>query len=212
MVNKLILTAFACCITLFASAQNSEESFKPVAGNKTLEVGLNLYGNTFGQLKLRKFSTETLAFRYSTSVSYNYSKPTEDASSYSLGISFAPGFEKHFSGTKRLSPYLGLSVPLTIKTSHFESDNVEVKGAASDNGYDRSYFSIGLNGLAGVDLYVVKNFYIGFEAGLGLSYFKNGEVEVNYRSDFRNNQTIEGYHSINFNSFTTGGLRVGFVF
>lgn len=212
MFNKLILTAVTCCITLFASAQNTDDNFKPLAGDKTLEVGLNLNGGTFGQLKLRKFTTDALAFRYSTSVAYNYNKHSEDASSYTLGISFAPGIEKHFTGNKRLSPYLGVAIPLSINRSHYESDVLEIKGAASEYGSNGSYFSVGLNSLAGVDLYVVKNFYVGFEAGVGLSYLNYGEVEVNYKNDFPKNRTIEGYHGIGFNTFTTGGLRIGFVF
>ncbi|WP_299760379.1 hypothetical protein [uncultured Pontibacter sp.] len=213
MKNKLTLLALACGLSFAANAQVAEqETLKPVTGNKTLEATLNFFGGASTQIKLRKFTSEQKAVRYTAGISYDYDKLADDASSSSLTISFAPGFEKHFAGTNRLSPYLGFAVPISLTGSKFESEYSEIKGATSEHGYDRSKFSIGVDGLAGVDFYVAKNFYIGFEAGVGLAYRKYSDVEVKYKSDFTRNSNMDGYNGINFSTFTTGGLRIGFAF
>lgn len=216
MKNRLALLALAFGFTFAAHAQSAEEAtLKPIAGNKTIEVGLSLNGGINGQqIRLRKFKGNELAYRYGASVYYDYDKITEDASSSTLSLSFAPGMEKHFAGTKRISPYIGFEVPLGIGTSRFEDAAVEVRGATSTTptNCNRNYLSARLNGLAGVDIYVIENLYIGFEVGLGLGYTEYGDVEVNSKYDQLNNQTIKGYHGFNFNNFAHSDIRIGFAF
>ncbi|WP_266203400.1 hypothetical protein [Pontibacter kalidii] len=216
MKNKLALLALACGLSFAAHAQTvEEETLKPVAGNKTLEATLNFSGGPSTQIKFRKFKSEQVALRYTTGISYSYTKPAEDASSSNLTLSFAPGFEKHFGRTRRLSPYLGFAVPIAVSTKSYKDDQVEAKGADSPGvygNYNRSYFSAGVNGLAGVDLYIVKNFYVGFEAGIGLSYLNYADVEVKYKDDFTRNINSEGHYGLDFRTFTNGNLRIGFAF
>ncbi|AKD02640.1 hypothetical protein POKO110462_09065 [Pontibacter korlensis] len=178
-------------------------------------MGVNLSGGTSAGLKLRKFTSESTALRYGVYTSYDHSKLSGDARHSNLLVSFAPGFEKHFAGTKRFSPYLGLTMPLSVRGARYKSDLVVVKGSTSESYLDnnnRSYFGVRLNGLAGVDFYIAKNFYVGFEAGVGIGYRKYSDVEVEYKQEFTSNRTVEGYHGFNFGTFTTGGLRIGFVF
>lgn len=217
MKNKLILTVLTCCATFLSHAQDASNAYKPTAGNTTFEVGVNLYGGTFlqgGQVRLRRFTSEQMAYRYGASANYDYNKESVNASSSNLTLSFAPGVEKHFAGTEKLSPYLGFAVPLTWSRRHYENDVVEVKNGGSAGQYieEKSYFSVGLNGLAGVDYYFTQKFYIGFEAGIGLSYFKYADAEIDYKQDDFNDRKEEGYHRIGLSPFTTGGLRLGFVF
>lgn len=217
MKNRLALLALAFGFTFAAHAQSAEEAtLKPTAGNKTIEVGVSLNGGINGhQLRLRKFTGNELAFRYGASIYYDYDKIAENTSSSTLRLSFAPGMEKHFAGTKRLSPYVGFAVPLGFGISHYQDEAVEVKGATSatnPGSCNRNYLSARLNGLAGVDVYIIKNLYIGFEVGLGLGYMKYGDVEVNYKHDQLNNQTIKGYHGFNFNNFVASDIRIGFAF
>ena len=203
MKNKLILLALACGLSFAANAQYvEEETLKPVAGSKTLEASL-FFGGASTEIKLRKFVSGQTAIRYGTAIAYDHDKYSDDQSMTQVRVSFAPGVEKHFAGTQRLSPYLGFAVPLAYKTSSYKSEQYEVKGATSEHGYDRSYFSAGIDGLAGVDFYVAKNFYVGFEAGVGLSYLKYGEVEVDYKYDFTRDKTTKGSHGFDFRTFTT---------
>ncbi|RDV10688.1 hypothetical protein DXT99_26140 [Pontibacter diazotrophicus] len=218
MKNRLKLLALAFGFTFAAHAQSAEDAtLKPIAGNKTIEVGLSLNGGINGQqVRFRKFKGNELAYRYGASVYYDYDKITEEANSSTFSLSFAPGMEKHFAGTKRLSPYIGFTVPLGVGRSHFEDATVEVKGATSTSpgNCNRNYLSARLNGLAGVDVYIIKNLYVGFEIGLGLGYTKYGDVEVNYKQDDLgiNTHTIDGYHGFNFNNFAHSDIRIGFAF
>lgn len=214
MIRTLALTAFmACGLSLSANAQETENNLKSVAGNKTLETNLYFGWGNSANLKLRRFTTDTNVLRYETSISYHTSNfQDKDGKSNNLTISYIPGLEKHFTGTDRLSPYIGLSLPLTLKLANYDSPTLEVKGASDPWGNDRGYFDVGLNGLAGADLYVVKNFYVGFEVGAGFYFTKHTEAEANYKNDFTRNQKWEGYNSLGFRTFTTGGIRVGFAF
>lgn len=213
MKTKLALLALACGFTFAANAQSAtDETLKPVAGNKTIEVGLDLNGGLSGELRLRKFSTSHLAYRFGTSISYERAKVTEDAIYARSNLNIAPGIEKHFAGTRRLSPYIGFAVPIGISTGHYKDETMEVKGAISPVGGPNKYFSIGLTGLAGINLYIIKNFYVGFEVGLGANYKKYNDAEVIFKEDASNNHTIKGYHDLNLQNFTQNGIRIGYAF
>ncbi len=213
MKTKLALLALACGFTFAANAQSTtDETLKPVAGDKTIEVGLDLDGGFGGQLRLRKFSTSQLAYRYGANISFDNTKVSEDASFTRFNLHIAPGMEKHFAGTRRLSPYIGFAVPIGVGTSHYESDIVKVKGAITPDGGSQKYLSAGLTGLAGVDLYIIKNFYVGFEVGLGAYYTNYGDAEAISKQDASNNKTIKGYHDFDFRNFTQNGIRVGYAF
>jgi hypothetical protein len=213
MLNKLILaTMVACGISFSANAQEAEATFKPGAGVKTLETNIFGWGSS-PNLKLRKFLTEAKAIRYETIVSYHTNNfPNNGGKSNSLNISYIPGIEKHFAGTSRLSPYIGLTLPLTLHLANFENETLKVNGATNSNASNRSYFNAGLDGLAGADLYVLKNFYVGFEVGAGLYYTKFAGGEVIYKDDSARNYEWEGSSSSGFFTFSKGGLRVGFTF
>ena len=222
---KLKLLALSCCLAaaFTTQAQTAEvvqpgnKTYKPTAGDITTEVSVNLEYGAFldgGQLRVRKFMSEQKALRLGTSLDYNYSKINTDAHSSTFGISLAPGIERHFGGTNRLSPYIGVELPIGFRTSKYETDHFSVKGSTAYNSSaDRANFNIGLNGLAGVDYYFAPRFYVGFEVGAGVRYNKYNDIETTFKRDLPNSsQELEGYHSIRFSPFASGGLRVGFVF
>ncbi|PKV66984.1 opacity family porin [Pontibacter ramchanderi] len=222
---KLKLLALSCCLAaaFTAQAQTAEvvqpenKTYKPTAGDITTEVSVNLEYGTFlngGQLRVRKFTAENKALRLGTSLDYTYSKMEAEVYSSTFGISLAPGIERHFGGTNRLSPYIGVELPIGFRTSKYETDHFTVKGSTAYNSLaDQANFNIGLNGLAGVDYYFAPRFYVGFEVGAGVRYNKYNDIETTFKRDFPNSsQEQEGYHSIRFYPFANGGLRVGFVF
>lgn len=215
MKSKLTLLALACGLSFASQAQTSEdETLKPNAGNKTLEATIHPYSSNSGEIRFRKFSSQNFAYRYAVRGSYDYDKHADDASSSRyISISLIPGIEKHFTGTRRLSPYIGATLPIGVTSGHYEDEGIEVKGSTSPDGYyNRSSVNIGLNGLAGADFYVAKNFYIGIEAGIGATYYRSGKVERTAKESTSPLTDIEGKHSISLDTYTSSGIRVGFVF
>lgn len=223
---KTKLLALSCCLAAAFTAQaqdsssvtftSTEKAFKATAGDITTEVSVNLEHGTFlngGQLRVRKFTAENKALRLGTSLNYDFSKQGEENTGSTISFSIAPGIEKHFAGTNRLSPYIGAELPIGFRSSRAESADYIIEGSTNSNGYEgRSNFNIGLNGLAGVDYYFAPRFYVGFEVGAGIQYQKHSDVIVTHKRHSDINAEREGYHSIRFSPFANGGLRVGFVF
>ncbi|WP_114777482.1 BT1926 family outer membrane beta-barrel protein [Botryobacter ruber] len=212
MKNKLVLLLM---MLVLAAGANAQDSNKAATGNTTAEIGLNFNNGTFlqgGNLRFRHFMADDMAVRLGLGANYNYNKISEDANSSVFSLRIAPGIEKHFAGTEKLSPYVGAELPIGFTTASYEDANFEYRGAsAPGTNANRSNFNIGLNAVAGVDYYFASHFYAGFEIGAGITYFKNSDVEVENKNNGNVNNT-KGYHSLNFSPFATGGIRVGFVF
>jgi hypothetical protein len=218
MKNTLLVLALALVATFTALAQDSlsvsTSELKPVAGNRTAEVGFNFESGTFlkgGQLRFRKFNTDTKAMRLGISADLDKILVDEITATYAA-ITVTPGIERHFAGTKRLSPYIGAELPLSYAYSRYESPNRTIKGAWDEGNQNRAHIGIGVNALAGVDLYLIKNLYVGFEFGTGISYQRDQKVEVDYKENFFEDNTTKARNNISFNTFSSGGLRLGFVF
>jgi hypothetical protein len=219
MKNTLLVLALAFVATFSAQAQDSlstsSSGFKPVAGDKTAEVGFNFESGTFlngGQLRFRKFTSDSKAIRLGISAYLDNDNPTDDQSATYVALSVTPGIERHFAGTKRLSPYIGATLPLSYAYSKHEDQYRNVKGAWSDSGVNNGYVGIGLNALAGIDLYIIENFYLGFEFGAGIMYRNYNDIEFDVKEHDFSDRTIKRGDELNFNTFSSGGLRLGFVF
>jgi hypothetical protein len=226
---KLKLLALSCCLAAaFAAqaqttevAQSENTTYKPIAGDITTEVAINLdHGISLnrGGLRMRKFVTVDKAYRLGVDADYVFNKMADHTSNRygaelqqtSFSISIAPGIEKHFSGTNRLSPYIGAELPIGYRGAKAEGENFTSEGGWGPYPHfnNRANFNIGLNGLAGVDYYFAPRFYAGFEIGAGIRYRKDKDVIVTSYST----QEYKGYHSISFSPFSTGGIRLGFAF
>lgn len=220
MKNTLLVLALTFVATFSAQAQDSLSVFtsdlKPVAGNRTAEVSFNFESGTFlngGQLRFRKFSTNTKAMRLGISARFdNDLDPDHEQTAKYGNIRITPGIERHFAGTKRLSPYIGAELPLSYAYSSYEDETKAIKGAWYDGNHNRANIGVGLNALAGVDLYLIKNFYVGFEFGAGISYRNYQKIEIDFKEDFYEDRKIDGENNISFDTFSSGGLRLGFVF
>jgi hypothetical protein len=155
-------------------------------------------------LKYRKFLDEDLAFRLSLTFSNNATTnvgwrdagfgfmvpaiegalSAEDPVSPELHDSYttfafglAPGIEKHFDGTDRLSPYIGVEVSYGVMNRSYDQeywgsndlDNIgqQEKYIVWTQTLAQSTSTVGLNLLSGFDFYLSDALYIGAEAGLG---------------------------------------------
>ena len=105
--------------------------------------------------------------------------PEADKKTSGMTISIRPGYEKHFAGTDRLSPYVGAEILFSMTTSKVTQDTVMVNTVAvAPTSYqvmtttkkgDGASTSFGVNLLAGFDYYIAKGLSLGAEFGFGFS-------------------------------------------
>jgi outer membrane protein W len=221
------LLAITLCLSIGSlSAQN----LKPEGGEKSVEVNFDPSFNSptisINELRLRYFMSESLAIRLGLFVNSNsYNDPqtiTDPTGSFitlssefnTFSYSFAPGIEKHFEGTDRLSPYIGAEIRFGQATFEYKNDRIDdfmrdpyeqkVTGGST---------TIGLNLLVGADFYFSKHIYLGTELGYGvINTDLKDERITNY--DGRDTKTVNikrgDYQEIGvaFNS----AIRLGFLF
>ena len=201
-MKKLIIAASMVAVALTSNAQ---DTYKFAAGDNNLEVGTAPFSGTpltLPYIKYRRFLSESLAFRVGINLTMT-SKSTMTAQKSnkagaaadamvdltkkesSFGWEIAPGIEKHFAGTERLSPYVGAELRVAGKSSSSVSEFVSgaddkigtltVKNGAVDDkgvftGNKGGFISFGLNLVAGADYYFAKRIYLGGEFGYGFGF------------------------------------------
>ncbi len=193
--------------------------FKPIKGNKTIEVNLSPFSSSpisLNYLRGRIFISEKTALRTGASLGFD----AKGKSNKSLGISILPGIEKHFKGTNRLSPYIGAEIFVGLKSASSKTSidtgavkiSTKVKGAWAD-GSNQGFLNIGSNALMGCDLYIVKHFYIGFEFGFGISFLKYSDIVSTLTVNGKGTvTTIDGGTTFNIGTNYNSSFRLGFVF
>jgi outer membrane protein W len=235
-MKKLVLSAALFCgLTWNAAAQTKEtknpDAIKPVAGEVTLEANVNLLNgsvnlsNALQQIRGRYFLSDNMALRLGGNLRYASDTPSPGIETSTTEISLAPGIEKHFAGTKRLSPYIGADLLFGLKSARFidenpKNDNIiktEIKGSSDGtaNSPSRGNLLVGLAGVAGFDFYVAQHLYLGYELGLEVSSRKYSDIETHYT--FLNGQEVlftkvDGKSNFNFGPNVRNGIRLGFVF
>ncbi len=203
-----------------------EVGYKPVAGDVTAELGLTGgLGNTsvaiadqgFGagaMFKGRYFTTDKMAYRATVVIGNTDTEDNKTSntvvedSDFNLGLGF--GIEKHFTGTERLSPYVGGDILIGFanqkQTTTYTPTNgtpqvMETTGPNS--------FNFGVRGVFGADYYFVKRVFLGVEAGLGLMYKSEGDTTVKVANT---TNTKKGGSSFNITPAVVGGIRIGYAF
>ncbi len=228
----------------FAKAQDSlrikfysTPAYKQVAGDKSFEVNFNpggIFGsnqggqfNLFnGGIRYRTFVTAKKAYRIGVNISYynhldilQHSNPAynllELKSKYtSFSILLTPGIERHFSATKRLSPYVGAQALAGYSTTVIKrevQDNNEVYNLTKKNNPGR--VRVGLGVFAGIDYYFIKKIYLGIELGYGIEYDKYLNTKYTNGKFPEQNYNYKNGHSIRFSpSLFTRNLRLGWTF
>jgi opacity protein-like surface antigen len=230
-MKKVLLSAALLGGMLFGAnaqeeaAASASGDYKPEAGEKSLEVQFSPLGGSpisIGGIRFRSFSSSTSAMR--ANVYLGYSSKTEitqqensdtdqkelkDKES-SFTIAIAPGIESHFAGTSRISPYIGVELPLAWNTKTSSSDYQNADDVFTNKTTD-GYFEIGLNALAGVDFYFTKKMYLGTELGFGLQYHKDSATkskpgEGDAPDDVKNGSEFTLAPNVQ------GQIRLGFIF
>lgn len=258
-MKTFILALAACAATTFAVAQrastNPEESLKAEKKSWATELNVNPFqgevslNNSLNQIKLRKFINNSYALRLGLNANQNNlnqesgnpygSNPTiskNERKSTTIGLNL--GIEKHFTGTRRLSPYIGLDLALADKSSKQEitsgNSTATIKGAwqnptytmvynPSTGGYtmvlqnvsptEEAYTSYGLNITSGFDFYVSKNFFLGYEFNFGFNSINYKDIKITQTGASTGSQP---YNEQKNNAFKFGpnlinGIRLGYV-
>lgn len=234
MKKTLLLAAFALAGSI-AFAQ------KPSAGNKTAEVNLNFQTGTSAvnydlpaELRLRYFLSDNSAVR----VRFGLGSATDKSSVKSaagteatiedksgLGLTLTPGYEMHFEGTEKLSPYAGAQLGIalggkaTTTVTNAASANPTPGSVIDGASYKResgSSLGISLGLMMGADYYIADGVFIGAEFGLGL-FQMNSTKEGTTTSKLSSTATEQKTTTTKFSTtelfgVTTGGVRLGFVF
>lgn len=174
---------------------------KPDAGTPmSLEgqVGWNANTLTFNSpsIRFRYFFADNIAARLTVGLSntkytelfYEGPNVTQGASgeyitrsnAWNIGL----GGEYHFTGTDRLSPYVGLDIILGGAKQRTEGTDTDGTMYIADYQEEsvRPVSLFGFNIVAGTDFYFSEHFYIGAEMGFGLQALKQGEGESSVTS------------------------------
>jgi opacity protein-like surface antigen len=168
---------------------------KQTGGEKNLEVQFApLGGNpvSISGIRFRMFNSATSAIRVGLFIGGTSEKSVvaadEDADTPELvdtdktfDVTIRPGYEKHFAGTERLSPYIGGEILFNMhsETNIDESHNTFDDQVATATTTDGST-TFGLNVVAGTDFYFANSIYLGAEIGFGFAMTNNKDTEVEY--------------------------------
>ena len=227
------LLVAAAALTTSVSAQNEAKNqtssdFKFSGGDMNLEIQMAspfAAGEPFSLdgVKFRYFLSNTSAFRLNVNV--NASSETEitdqedtDADLLELKkktadfeFKIAPGYEMHFSGTNKLSPYVGGDIVLDFQRS---SKNVESQ-PDEDLIYKKTTsgsFAFGLNGVAGFDYYFAKSLYIGAELNYGLNMTSEFATKTTNDIEGVDDTEVKNGGSFSFAPAAMGKFKLGFIF
>lgn len=215
---KKLLIAGVTLISVWG-AVNAQE-FKAGKGNVTADLSLFSKGIfatespvmlNSGMLKGRYFISDGIALRGALSLITDSQKDTSNEditkkqNKSQIGMRF--GVEKHFSGTDRLSPYIGGDIGLAYQTQSSSSkpkhgDKTKVEGPGT--------LGFGMGLFFGADYYFVKNVYLGVEAGLDFGTASVGSVKQTTGSTSTTGTKAGSSSTVSVGA--NAGFKLGFVF
>ncbi|MFN0032613.1 MAG: hypothetical protein ACKVOR_10680 [Flavobacteriales bacterium] len=225
-VALFLTLAVACVSGAFAQKQtggekNIEVQFSPLGGNPISMSGI----------RLRMFNSESSAIRIGLFIGGNSSETiSQEADNDNdllelidtdkeFGFSIRLGYEMHFAGTDRLSPYWGGEVSFGSTSTTMESMT-----QYDDDGDPKAYTmtekggtsSFGINAVAGCDFYFSDAIYMGAEIAFGFGRTKDKENEVTFvdaPDGFDDATSIEGNTTSSaWGPGVQGTLRLGWLF
>lgn len=249
-ITAVLLFFLVCFQFIPITAQDTLKSFN---NRWTTELNINpfdgslSFNNAAGQLKFRYLQPDNKAWRFAITLGYKQNNsvvenvygydPYENTNRQkSFLAEFNFGKEKHFNGSRRLSPYIGWELALGFKSSSQktkeDNETIEIEGAwlnyeqvQYDNSQyytvprfdERGYKSIGVNLVMGFDFYMSKDFYFGYELLFGLNYKALTDIDVTNSNNTGGNTSETNYPDFdeetwNFGPKLMNGIRIGFVF
>lgn len=224
---------------------DSAKGLMPEAKSFTTELNVNPFNgqlnlnNSLNQIKLRYFTSPTVALRLGFNISridsvnnvnnpYGTNTYFSNDEKKSSTVGFNLGIEKHLKGTKRLSPYIGADLSITDKSSSenisnnqstttvtnawyysYYNNNTTITGT-QQNGYTR----YGLNLFTGFDFYIAQHFFFGYEFNYSISKTNWKDVTVTTTPSTNNTPSNSSTKnsSATFGPSLINGIRLGYSF
>lgn len=210
---------FLFAAALFCLAGTDVQAQKQIGGDKNFEFNFApLGGNPIGinGIRFRYFNSETSAIRATIFVGGMRSEDPYadvDAIEFELGdqtytngerlndinssfdFTIRAGYEKHFDGTDRVSPYIGGEIDFGSGNSKTTQERFTLTGTQEGDNIVASapvlweltettpYTRFGVNAVAGFDFYFADNVYLGAELGFGFSRTNTGDSEFEFDND-----------------------------
>lgn len=248
-MKKIAVLFTAFMLFLNVHSNYGQDTLKASNRNFLTELNVNLFqgqltlNNAINQIKFRYMISNLSAVRLGFTVNSrrvinnaesvygtNPYKDDEKQTTTMVGINL--GFERHFAGTRRLSPYIGGEISFAYKWSKDVIDNISstttIDGAwqqtqvvqttngsyyITSNNSERGYLSYGLNIVTGFDFYMAKNLFIGYEMQFGftnkdysnIDITTTGTTSTSTPTNYDNKEFFVGPNIIN-------GIRIGYVF
>lgn len=229
IMKKVLFFVVAISAMVNVSAQSK---FRPEGNSFSTELNYSFGGGqNDGALvlpeygaKLRFFTDDKWVVRLSVGVGTDTSKETvylsdnDDQKTISktshINFSILPGFEYHFNKFERVFPYVGAEIGVLTNMSK-TLDKTDNGNSESSSEWKRPGIGFAVNALTGVDVYLCKGFYVGFELGLGYSQMnmKKGTTTETV-GDYSNIRTDGNETNLDssFGFHATPSLRVGWHF
>lgn len=212
----LIFAMFLVQFSLFGQKQE--------ANNLTLEMELTPLGSEplkITSLRARYFTSDKVAYRLGVFLGGNRNPSTSisgetelESVNSSFDLILRPGIEKHFEGTKHLSPYIGGELYLGLGMSTSKSETLWGVNEIMTTTNKTREGSFGLNLLSGADFYITSKVYLGIEMGFGFLREGRGKSSTNYDNpdDPAKENTNEKGNSSSFNWGPNyqGSIRLGY--
>ena len=200
-------------------------------GNVASGVSSNKFDlSTVGVLKGRYFFQDDLALRLTLGLSSPSVKSTLEETNHSLEnkyrattLYFGLGVEKHFTGTDRLSPYVGAELHVGSYTTNAESNDTRTVGTivTKTNQQIKAApgFTFGGGLFMGADYYIAPKVFLGLEAGLNIDAYSLGKTTnittINVTGQPTQTTDNSGKTKLSGSSMNTDlqvGFKIGFVF
>lgn len=217
---------------LFLGSVNLSIAQKAEAKDLTLEATLNLQVGgapisfNVSEIRMRYFLTSKdairvkVAYEMTSGTNYVYSPmdPTlipftlkYSSSKLNLGI----GYEHHFKGTEKLSPYFGGEAGFGISTLKTEGINtfngIELSEGSTFTSQNTGAYNVYAGLVFGADYYIVPHLYVGAELAYGFGYSNFGNREV-YNSNTATTIVNTLGTGIGFGLQANPGIRIGLKF
>ena len=211
-----------------ATGQNTDLEFKPGAGAKNLEFQFAPLGGSplgISGIRFRHFSSPLSAVRANVFLGVSStSKVTQDEDSdieakelndykTTFDIGIRPGIERHFAGTRRLSPYIGAELDLFYRYTR-ETSEVQVGSDVKESFKtgDGGFFRVGANAVAGFDFYVAQHLYLGAELGFGIAYKRASTIVTENSAGDKIETRTDAENAINLAPNVVTAIRLGYIF